>query len=201
MVSTSDITRTENATATNYLDKVKEQYTSYHKEVTLPASTFVASRTYKLFDTNDSFDVYEFGVRKGTDTINLDDTAFHKSTFKILLSFQGYTSVGGSSSYIFDYNNAASPATGGIHTSLKMIGDLIGYNQYGSNDGTTQNTADIPCVVSYHVSGMNNPELPWEAPSSAPHNVNIKWGSSTIHSTVTGSIRVFIKLIKVNDFI
>jgi hypothetical protein len=92
VASTSDITRTENATATNYLDKVKEQVTSYHRMVTLPSSAFVASGTYKLFDTNDEFDVYEFGVRKGTDTINLDDTAFHKSAFKMLLSFQGYSS-------------------------------------------------------------------------------------------------------------
>jgi hypothetical protein len=197
----SDVIRTENATATKYLDKVKEQYTSYHKMVTLPSSAFVASGTYKLFDTNDEFDVYEFGVRKGTDTINLDDTAFHKSAFKMLLSFQGYSSSGAGSSYIFDYNNLVSPATGGIHTSLKMMGDLIGYNLYGANDGTTPNTADIPSVVSYHVSGMNNPELQWEAPSSAPHNVNIKWGSSTIHSTITGSTKVFIKLVKITDFL
>ena len=169
--------------------------------VSFSTSAFVASGLYKLFDTNDSFDVYEFGVRKGTDSINMDDTAFHKSTFKMFLSFQGYTSAGGGSSYIFDYNNAVSPATGGIHTSLKMMSDLIGYNQYGSNDGATPNTADIPCVVSYHVSGMNNPELHWEAPSSAPRTVNIKWGSSTIHSTITGTTKVFIKLIKIGDFI
>ena len=138
---------------------------------------------------------------KALDTINLDDSAFHKSAFKMLLSFQGYSSTGAGSGYIFDYNDVVSPATGGIHTSLKMMGDLIGYNLYGANDGATPNTADIPCVVSYHVSGMDNPELQWEAPSSAPHNVNIKWGSSTIHSTVTGSTRVFIKLVKITDFL
>ena len=197
VVITSDITRTENSTATNYLDKVKELFTSYEKTVTLPASAFVASTAYKLFDSNDTFDVYEFGVRKGTETIDLDDSVFLTSAFKMLLSFQGYTAgAAAGSAYLFDYTGGG----GGIHSSLKMMGEIIGHNLYGANDGNAPNTAIIPSVISYHISGMENPTLQYEAPSGAPHTFNIVWGSTAISGTVSGLTNVKIKLIKISDF-
>lgn len=193
----NDITRTDNGTEQNYLDRVKELFTSYHKTVTLQAGTFVQNGSVKLFDTDDTFDVYEFGVRKGTTTIDLSDTDFQKSAFKVLLSFQGYTSASAGSAYLFDYNGGS----GGIHSSFKLMTETIGYNVVSANDGSAPNTLVLPSVASYHITGMETPTVQWQAPSGAPHNINLIFGNTAISGTITGSTTVFVKLVKIADFI
>ena len=179
----------------DYLDRVDELFTDYRKTYSIPASSFVANGEVKLFDTNDSFDVYKYRTNTST-TLALNDTRLTKKTFHILLTFQGYTSVGVGASYLFDYG------AGGIHSSLKLGAyGVIGHDNVGTNDGVALNSLTLPNSVAYHISDMPPPTLEWQATTSGSANYNLVWGSSAINAGFTGTTTVNIKLVPIADFI
>lgn len=181
--------------AIDYLDRVDDLFTDYRTTVSINTASFVANGVVKLFDTGTTFDVYKYGTDTGVN-LALNSTQLTKKTFHMLLSFQGYTSGGAGSSYLFDYG------AGGIHSSLKIGAyGVIGHNNVGTNDGVAPNSLTLPNTVAYHISDMNAPTIQWLATTSGTADYNLIWGSSTITAGFTGSTIVSVKLIPIADFI
>ena len=166
----------------------------YRRDVTLSASDFTSAGEVTLFDTDDTFSVFEFDADTST-TTNLSAADLSTSSFAMLLSFQGYTSVGTGSSYLFDY------ARGGTHTNLKLfVNGIIGHNSHGGNDGVVPNTVDLATSASAHVTGLPIPTMKMVVPAGgAAIQYKLKWGTMRL-SSVSGSTNVYIKLVRLSNF-
>ena len=188
--SSSDIVRS----GQNYLDRVDELFTDYRKSVVdIPASSFVPNGKITLFDTDDFFVLYKYGSSTSL-TRALNSTDLTNLSFHMLLSFQGYTSGGAGSGYLFDWS-------GGLHSSLKIgVYGVIGHNNVGTNDGVAPNSLILPNSVSYHISGIEAPRIEWEATNTGVANYNLIWGSSAIPAGLTGTTNINIKLIPIGAF-
>ena len=142
--STGDITRN----TINLWEEVTRMNHDYRREVSLSASDFTSEGEVTLFDTDDTFSVFEFNADTST-TTTLSAADLTTSSFSMFVSFQGFASGGVGSSYLFDYTS------GGIHTNLKLFASgVIGHNTHGGNDGVAPNTLDLATSAFVHITGF-----------------------------------------------
>ena len=132
----------------NLWEEVTRMNHDYRREMNLSASDFTSGGEVTLFDTDDGFSVFEYGVDTSTMT-TLSAADLTTSSFSMFVSFQGFASGGVGSSYLFDYTS------GGIHTNLKLFASgVIGHNTHGGNDGVAPNTLDLATSAFVHITGF-----------------------------------------------
>ena len=188
--ASSDIVRN----SINLWEVVTRMNTDYRRDVTLSASDFTSDGEVTIFDTDDEFDVFQYGADTLTNT-TLSAADLTTSSFSMLVSFQGFSSGGAGSSYLFDY------ASNGIHTNLKLFSSgVIGHNTHGGNDGVAPNTLDIATTASVHITGLPLPTMKMVIPAGGNAiQYKLKWGTMSLGS-VSGSTGVYIKLVRISGF-
>jgi hypothetical protein len=188
--TSSDIVRN----SINLWEEVTRMNTDYRRDVTLNSSDFTSDGEVTLFTTDDDFDVFEYGTDTST-TTTLSAADLTTSSFSMLVSFQGFSSTGAGSSYLFDYSS------NGIHTNLKVFSSgIIGHNTHGGKDGSPPNTLDLPTTASVHITGLPLPSMKMVIPAGgAAIQYKLKWGTMTL-GAVTGSTGVYIKLVRIAGF-
>jgi hypothetical protein len=166
----------------------------YRRDVTLSASDFTSDGEVTIFDTDDEFDVFQYGADTLTNT-TLSAADLTTSSFSMLVSFQGFSSGGAGSSYLFDY------ASNGIHTNLKLFASgVIGHNTHGGNDGVAPNTVDLATSASVHITGLAIPTMKMVIPAGGSAiQYKLKWGTMSL-GTVSGTTSVYIKLVRIAEF-
>jgi hypothetical protein len=188
--ATGEITRN----SINLWEEVTRMNTDYMRNVTLSASDFTSGGEVTIFDTDDDFDVFPYNADTST-TTTLSAADLTTSSFSMLVSFQGFTSGGAGSSYLFDYTS------NGIHTNLKLFSSgIIGHNTHGGNDGVAPNTLDLATTASVHITGLPLPTMKMVIPAGgAAIQYRLKWGTMSL-GTVTGTTGVYIKLVRIAGF-
>jgi hypothetical protein len=188
--TSSDIVRN----SINLWEEVTRMNRDYRLDVSLSATDFTSEGEVILFDTDDTFSVFEFNAATST-TTTLSAADLTTSAFSVLLSFQGFSSGGAGSSYLFDY------ASNGIHTNLKLFSSgIIGHNTHGGNDGVAPNTLDLATTASVHITGLPLPTMKMVIPAGGNAiQYKLKWGTMSL-GTVTGTTGVYIKLVRIAGF-
>jgi hypothetical protein len=190
--STGEITRN----SINLWEEVTRMNRDYRLDVSLSASDFTSEGEVTLFDTDDTFSIYEFNADTETST-TLSAADLTTSAFSVLLSFQGFTDEDAGSSYLFDY----APSSNGIHTNLKLFASgVIGHNTHGGNDGSPPNTLDLATSASVHITGLPLPTLKMVIPAGGDAiQYKLKWGTMSL-GTVSGKTGVYVKLVRIAGF-
>jgi len=190
--ATSEIVRN----SINLWEEMTRINTDYRRDVTLSAGDFTSDGEVTIFDTDDEFDVFQYGADTLTNT-TLSAADLTTSAFSVLLSFQGFTDEDAGSAFLFDY----APSNNGIHSNLKLFASgVIGHNTHGGNDGSPPNTLDLATSASVHITGLPLPTLKMVIPAGGDAiQYKLKWGTMSL-GTVSGKTGVYVKLVRIAGF-